>query len=156
MTAVCKNVYLLLVFLCTTQKHQMGSILPWWKATVNSSVFSHTLQMCSDESDCLPSLYFPPLGEPDAAVTYSATIFTFHFSTARSGRQLSRRLCDEITMSFSLGKELQSPGMKGAGLIGEMITCHGYKNGWSRRDSLRGNWREMEFFFFTFFPLEPL
>lgn len=51
-------------------------------------------------------------------------------------------------MSFSLSKELQSAGMKEAELMGEMITCHGYKNGWSSEDSLRGNRREMEFFFF--------
>lgn len=89
--------------------------------------------------------------EPDAAVTYCATIFTFHFSTTRSGRKLSGRYCDEITMSFSLSKELQSAGMKEAGLMGEMITCHGYKNGWSSEDSLRGNWREIGFFFFSFF-----
>lgn len=54
-------------------------------------------------------------------------------------------------MSFSLSKELQSAGMKEAGLMGEMITCHGYKNGWRSEDSLRGNWREIGFFFF-FFP----
>ena len=94
-------------------------------------------------------------GEPDAAVTYWATIFTFHFSTTRSGRKLSGRYCDEITMSFSLSKELQSPGMKGAGLMGEMITCHGYKNGWSGEHSLRGNWRDRIFIFFFFF-VEPL
>lgn len=86
--------------------------------------------------------------EPGAFVTHWATIFTFHFSTTRSGRKLSGRYCDEITMSFSLSKELQSPGMKEAGLMGEMITCHGYKNGWSSKDSLRGNWREIGFFFF--------
>lgn len=50
-------------------------------------------------------------------------------------------------MSFSLSKELQSPGMKEAGLMGEMITCHGYKNGWSTKDGLRENWREIGFFF---------
>ena len=41
-------------------------------------------------------------------------------------------------MSFSLSKELQSSGMKEAGLMGEMITCHGYKNGWSSEESSRG------------------
>lgn len=51
-------------------------------------------------------------------------------------------------MSPSLSKELQSAGMKEVGLMGEMITCHGYKNGWSREDGLRGNWREKGFFFF--------
>lgn len=55
-------------------------------------------------------------------------------------------------MSFSLSKELQSAGMKGAGLMGEMITCHGYKNGWSTEEGLRGNWREIGFFF----SVEPL
>lgn len=50
-------------------------------------------------------------------------------------------------MSFCLGKELQNAGMKGAGLMGEMITCHCYKNGWNRTDGLKGNWRKMEFFF---------
>lgn len=74
---------------------------------------------------------------PGAAVTRRATIFTFHLSTTRSGRKLSGRCCDEITMSFSLSKELQSSGMKAVGLMGEMITCHGYKNGWSSEDRLR-------------------
>lgn len=59
-------------------------------------------------------------------------------------------------MSFSLSKELQSPGMKEAGLMGEMITCHGYKNGWSSKDSLRGNWREIGFFFNHFKIAQPI
>lgn len=42
--------------------------------------------------------------------------------------------------------------MKEAGLMGEMITCHGYKNGWRSEDSLSGNRREMGFFFSFFFP----
>jgi len=58
-------------------------------------------------------------------------------------------------MSFSLSKELQRAGMKEAGLMGEMITCHGYKNGWSREDSLRGDWREIGFSF-SLFLVEPL
>lgn len=48
---------------------------------------------------------------------------------------------------FPLSEELQSPGMKEPELMGEMITCHGYKNGWSSEDSLRGNWREIGFSF---------
>lgn len=46
-------------------------------------------------------------------------------------------------MSFCLGKELQNAGMKGAGLMGEMITCHCYKNGWNSAEGLRVNWRKM-------------
>lgn len=51
-------------------------------------------------------------------------------------------------MSFSLSKELQSAGMKEAGLMGEMITCHGYKNGWRSEDSLRGEQERDGIFFF--------
>lgn len=35
--------------------------------------------------------------------------------------------------------------MKEAELMGEMITCHGYRNGWSSEDSWRGNCRETVF-----------
>lgn len=111
---------------------------------------THTLR-CAVMKAALFAQLVPAPGEPDTTVTYCATIFTFHFSTTRSGRKFSRRYCDEITMSFSLSKELQSPGMKEPELMGEMITCHGYKNGWSSEDSLRGNWREIGFFF-----MEPL
>lgn len=52
-------------------------------------------------------------------------------------------------MSFSPSKELQSAGMKEAGLMGEMITCHGYKNGWSGEDSLRGELERDRIFFFS-------
>lgn len=149
-----------LVFHDTTQWHGIGSILSWWKATVNrDSAVSRTHFRCALMREPLFAQLVPAPREPDAAVTYWATIFTFHFSTTRSGRKLSGRYCDEITMSFSLSKELQSAAMKEAGLMGEMITCHGYKNGWSSEDSLRGNWREMEFFFFlwnTFKIAQPI
>lgn len=53
-------------------------------------------------------------------------------------------------MSSCPGKELQNAGMKEAGLMGEMITCPCYKNGWSGEDGSRGNWRQMDGFFFFF------
>ena len=151
------------VFHDTVQQHGIGSILSWWKAVVNSAsplslslFYSHTHTHTHTHTRLRRTLMREPLfaqlvlapREPDAAVIYWATIFTFHFSTTRSGRKLSGRYCDEITMSFSLSKELQSTGMKEAGLMGEMITCHGYKNGWCSPASLRGNWRDRIFFFF--------
>lgn len=148
-----------LVFHDTKEWHGIVSVLSWWKAVVNpDSPVSHTHFRCALMREPLFAQLVLAPREPDAAVTYWATIFTFHFSTTRSGRKLSGRYCDEITMSFSLSKELQSAGMKEAELMGEMITCHGYKNGWSSEDSLRGRERERDgiFFFFFFLCRTPL
>lgn len=89
------------------------------------STLSHTHFRCALMRGPLFAQLVLARREPGASITYWATIFTFHFSATHSGRKLSGRYCDEITMSFSLSKELQSAGMKEAGLMGEMITCHG-------------------------------
>lgn len=126
-----------------------GSILAWWKVAVHPP--SLPSLMCTSDvlwwaSLCLLGSYLPLKSAAittiiaavaaTAAVAYWAPIFTFHFSPSHSGRKLSGRCCDEITMSFCLRKELQNAGMKEAGLMGEMITCQWCKRRWSSEREL--------------------
>lgn len=123
--------------------HITGSILAWWKVAVNPlSPISHVHVWWA--RICLLGFYLPLksaaittiTAAAAAAVAYWAPIFTFDFLPSHSGRKLSGRCCDEITMSFCLRKELQNAGMKEAGLMEKMITCQWYKRGWSSEKEL--------------------
>lgn len=62
----------------TIQWHGIGSFLSWWKAEVNlASLASHTLFRCALMREPLFAHLVLAPREPDAAVTYWATISTF-------------------------------------------------------------------------------
>lgn len=70
--------WFILVVNDTIQWHGIGSILSWWKAEVNpASLVSHTLFRCVLMRQPLFAQLVLAPREPDAAVTYWATISTF-------------------------------------------------------------------------------
>lgn len=124
------------------QWNGIGSVMSWWKAVVNTvspfSLNTHLRCVLMRKPLFSKAVLAPPGSlTPPSHTELQSSPFISHPHAQVEG------YCDEITMTFSLSRELQSPGMKEAGLMGEMITCHGYKNGW-REGSLRG--REIGFF----------